>query len=572
MLTELARYYNERGAILRKSISALTILICLLAGCAHTGELKINLAPQVRIPQRPVLILFADGVRTDLVDRMMDTGELPNIKRYIYDRGCRARYAVSCLPTITYAVTASITTGRLPGHHHIMGNKWFDRNSGKYQDYTFIRTYHQVDHDLRAPTIFEILNDRYTVTIQTANRLGAVRAIDNWMTSGINWFFRRILTVDQLVAVRFELIADCAKAVGQWPDLILAYFPAVDEIGHRFGADSPQYRHALINLDAQIGRIFRSMETTGMLDRYYVFFVSDHGHVPAKKSMYWSPEDYLARRLAIPMVSGMFLENASSCQRHRYLNKNTRIVVVTGGNRRSHIHLRTGQFWTDRPKYAEVVDFVNKFAPSARQQAKDATLMEMLAGQEAVRLVAARVDDNHAEVFFRNERAIIERRVTAGQKTYRYRTIKGDPLRYTACRFTSAEGGLVDNAFHDADRWLAASCRSEFPDFVPQIIEMFDSPRAGEIVLFADRGWDFSANDLGGHGSALKDDMIVPFVLVGPDIAHGEILTARLVDIVPTVLDILGLSDRLTQAGKLDGKSILPKVRHLADTDSSPQP
>jgi predicted AlkP superfamily pyrophosphatase or phosphodiesterase len=284
----------------------------LAGGCAHSGPLKVRIDRNVKIPPKRAIVLFADGVRADLCEQMVEAGELPNLKKYIYDRGCRARCGVACLPTITYAVTASLTTGQFPGHHEIMGNRWFDRHSGQFQDYRYIRTYQQVNQDIRSLTIFELLNDKYTVAIQTANYLGATRPIENWISSGINWFFQRWLAVDQLVAIRFELIAKIANVTGRWPDFILAYFPAVDETGHRSGADSKQYRRALVNLDEQIGRICRALAEAGLLDEYYLFFTSDHGHVPAAHRDYFSLEDFFEEQLGIHVLDHMFMENKSS--------------------------------------------------------------------------------------------------------------------------------------------------------------------------------------------------------------------------------------------------------------------
>ena len=530
--------------------------LALLAGCAHTRELDVALDKNVRVPEKRALVLFADGVRTEVFDAMLDAGQLPNIQRYIVDRGVRARHAVTVVPSITYAATASINTGRYPGHHQIMGNKWFDRTSGQYQDYMYIRTYQEINRDLRAPTIYEILGDRYSVTIQVANYLGATRPIENWMSSGINWFFRRILEVDRLIAVRFELIAECARTTGTWPDYILAYFPAIDEIGHRYGSDSPQYRQALANLDVQVGRICRGLERNGLLEGYYIFLVSDHGHVPADRLNSWSVEKFLKNDLGIRVVDKMFLEKGNTCERHAYLNDKCDLVLINGGSRRAHLHLRTDEHWFHEPTPQETQEFLAHRADPA-PVCRGMTLHQTLAKQTPVRLVAVKAGPDRVEVLHRDARGLIERELRDGVKRYRYTPTAGDPLSYDEPHVKS----LLDGQFHESRQWLAASCRSEFPDFVPQVVEMFDSGRAGQIVIFADRGWDFSPIDLGGHGSAIRDDMIVPFFVAGPDIPHGEILTARLVDLVPTVLDIMNLADRQALFGQFDGQSILDELK-----------
>jgi arylsulfatase A-like enzyme len=96
---------------------------------------------------------------------------------------------------------------------------------------------------------------------------------------------------------------------------------------------------------------------------------------------------------------------------------------------------------------------------------------------------------------------------------------------------------------------------------------MFDSRRAGQIVLFAAPGWDFGKKELGGHGSVMPSDMNVPYMFAGPGIPKGSsIRTARVVDLMPTVLDMLGCSERLQNMNLFDGKSVLPQLKLLSNT------
>lgn len=528
-----------------------------IGGCAHSRELQLDLSDGVQVPRHRVLVLFADGLRADVTARLVREGRLPNIKKYLCDRGCTVENAVSCIPSITYTAIATMTTGRFPGHHQILGNNWFDPVSGRYQDYLFIRTYQQVDADLRAPTVYELLQDKFTVTIQTANRRGATRSYDNWISSGINWFIDRPLEVDRLVAQRFEEIAGCAAATGRWPDYIFAYFPAADSVGHKRGATSPEYCQAIVNMDQQVGRICRALERNGMLNDYYLILVSDHGHEYAPKENYWSPETYFARTLHLPTIDKMFMENATACERHSHLKK-YRVVIVNGGPRQTHIFLRTGPSWMTPPSFEQVQHFLRDFAPATYREMGNRDLLELLPQIPAIGMVTAKVDANTVRVFRGDTVGEVIRKVNRdGTKAYRYTTIKGDPLDYRACPATE---GMVNQGFYSGDAWLEASCQSEYPDFVPQIVDMFNSIRAGQITVFGATDWDFSCRDFGGHGSVLRGDMIVPFIVAGPGVRHGSLKTARIADITPTVLDMLGCLDRLNGMAPIDGKSLLPAM------------
>jgi len=551
---------NERKCVKKKFLRTALVMmsgLVVISGCARQSELRMQVGKEVEVPQKRVLVFFVDGMWADRVNEMICDGELPNMKKYLYDRGCCVEYAVSSIPSITYACIASATTGQFPGHHQIMSNTWFDRSFGKYQSYLFARSYQQVDHDLGRPTIYEVLRDKFTVTIQTANRRGATRPYDNWMSSGINWFFDRYPAIDGLVAQRFEEIALCSANTGHWPDYIFAYFPVVDHIGHEEGANSKKYHDAIINVDKHIGRICQGLETNGLLKDYYLILISDHGHVYAGKNDYWVPESFIRKELGLPVISNIFLEKGEPCSWHKYL-KNYRVVVTDGGPRQAQIFLRCGKTWIGEPSYDQVCHFLRDFAPQTWEKMGRKDLIELLPEIPSVRVMTVKVDPNTVEVRSSQGRARIYRKIDpSGTKTYMYKPLENDPLGYLTSKSTA---GMVNSGFYDSRTWLEASCQSEFPDFVPQIIEMCDSPRAGQIAIFARKGCDFSAKDLGGHGSVIHEDMNIPFILAGPDIPKGNIKTARLVDLFPTVLDMLGCSDRLKTIGPIDGESLLPTI------------
>ncbi|MCH8854096.1 MAG: hypothetical protein IID41_15810, partial [Planctomycetes bacterium] len=146
---------------------------------------------------------------------------------------------------------------------------------------------------------------------------------------------------------------------------------------------------------------------------------------------------------------------------------------------------------------------------------------------------------------------------------YRLHSRGGDPLGYLDDPKLRA---FVEGGWHDSRAWLAATADTLHPDFVPQVVEMFDSPRAGDIVLFAAEDWAFDTWN-SGHGSSLAGDMRVPMYFAGPDLAHGgQIDCARNVDIMPTVLDLLGEAHRLGEVEPIDGQSLAEELRSAGNS------
>lgn len=230
---------------------------------------------------------------------------------------------------------------------------------------------------------------------------------------------------------------------------------------------------------------------------------------------------------------------------------------MTGGPRTAHIFLRCGEYWDEEPTFDEVNHFLRDHELKAFNLCKDKELPECLAEQPAVAIVAMKEKANLIRIMTHTGSARIFRQINGdGTKKYMYQPIRNDPLNYRSHKPTA---GMVGTGFYRQDDWLRASCDSGFPDFVPQICEFFDSDRAGQIMLFAASGWAFSRKDFGGHGSVIPSDMNVPFIFAGPGIRKGSCLrTARVVDLMPTVLDMLGCPDRLKNIGPIDGKSLLP--------------
>ena len=90
--------------------------------------------------------------------------------------------------------------------------------------------------------------------------------------------------------------------------------------------------------------------------------------------------------------------------------------------------------------------------------------------------------------------------------------------------------------------------------------ELFDSRRAGDLVIFAADNWDFDSHIIGGHGSVRQVDMRMPMIFAGPEIkAGGRLAAARTVDVAPTLIDMIS-PDKL-KLHNFDGHSLLPAMK-----------
>lgn len=519
----------------RIGINALAVLGVLLAGCGFDHPPRVRLDPQVHRPDASVVLITVDGVAVDVMDELLADASLPNV-RWMIDNGVRVERAVSGCPAVTYAQLTSLLTGRFPGHHGVLGNKWFDRYSLTYRDYTTAETYRWVDGDFRAPTLYERLRDRMTVSIQCAVRRGATRVVDNWASTGIRWFFEMYDCVDQLMPTRFELVAGLANQTGRWPELVHAYFPGTDEVGHRWGAASPRYRAALRNVDRQIGRIRSAVESAGMTDRTFFVLVSDHGHVPVPKENYFDLAGCLRREHGLAATEAVCRDHAYEARYRVYSARDA--VVVVDGEREGMIHLRGPHGWHERPTRLQLDRLLEPTEGPTPIWQHDGVLLAVCRG-------VTDESDVALELYSRCGRSRIHARRVGDQRQYRYDVRSGDALGDWTDEELSA---FIEAGWHVGSQWFEATAGSPYPDLIVQLVALFDSPRAGDVVLFAADGWDFKPGSGGGHGSILAADLRIPMIFVGPGLAKGSTIPrARLVDVAPTVLHLIrghGLLDR----------------------------
>ena len=567
------------------------LLAGAFSGCAANAPVEIKLAQEVQKPSLAhpaAVVFFIDGLSYEKLWELQRQGKLPNITRHFLDSGVRVENAAVSLPTITSANSVSIVTAMYPGHHGITGNKWFDPDRLIYQDYTVIKAYQRVDQDFTAPTIYEMLGEDFTATMTVAVRRGATRPFDNWMSTGISWFFGMTGTVNSLPVIRLPQLGKISNSVGRWPILVLSYFPTPDTIGHKDGPDAASYNQAMEDVDKRIGLFLQSLRNAGLYDCTYRVLLSDHGFMAVDLTGCVDVGRFVRQDLGIPAKFHAFGWGESMEKQQEHFGA-ARAVVVTEGVRMVKLHLRAGDYWYRRPSADQIDNFARQFglprkmSPELREKVSQLTFPQLLAQLPCVDLLAMREGPDTIRVLDTQGVARITRQVDQAGKRYRYEVISGrDPLAHTR---TPATAELMDGAFHSAQDWMVASLDTPHPDVVPQLPEMFDSPRTGDVVLFAKDNCGFSQREQtesienwaglslrrilgmeqaerGGHGGLTRQEIYVPFLWAGPGLpAGGVIPMAHTADLTPTLLNLLGKSQRFRTLGPADGRDISTLLR-----------
>ena len=537
--------------------AALTVAALITGNGCGRRPLHLQLDSAVERPNKSVVLFFVDGLDRNRVNSLLAEGRLPTIQRLFIEGGVGVEHAVTSIPAMTYPNTVSLLTGRFPGHHGIVGNQWFDRRTLASTDYIRASHYQSGNFDFRCETIYEMLTDHFTVSLQCHTHRGATIAHTNEVPTGMAWAVGLYQNVDELAGASLEYVGAYANRVGRWPSLLTFYFPGIDEIGHRGGSDSSTYAAAVENIDRQIQRVTDAMARNSLLERTTLILVTDHAHPDVQNKKEFDLVDWLQEERQLRVHRGIYITSDYLAAFDYF--KNIDAVVIDGSFRRLYVHLKGERGWN----YPVAADDISRLLNG--NAGRNRTPLWELPGIE---LVCTSPASGTVHVFSRRGAGIIERKTE--EETTLYRILPGpvepgDPLGFSG---DAALAAFTQAGWHTSRDWLAATAASAHPDFVPQIVELFDSPRAGDLVVFAAPDWVFSGHGDGEHGSCLPDDMLIPMYFAGPGIPGGtSIPHARLVDVAPTLLDLLDEGDRIKDY-RFDGVSIADHLRHAVPTHS----
>ncbi|MFP3937445.1 MAG: alkaline phosphatase family protein [Phycisphaerae bacterium] len=516
-------------------------------GPADTYGLDFSLPPDARTDG--AIIFVVDGVNAEIFEQMLTDGELPAIEKYFVDRGLYVRRAVANTPSVTLANETSLVTGLFPGHHGITGINWFDRNRLLWRNYETIAQKNTLDDDHTATTIYERFPDRTTFSVFHQAHRGATKFVENWTSAGAPFFFGWYEFMDRLTLHRLNIVTHVARTRKEMPVVTVVYLLAPDFRAYAEGVSSEAYREAMRHTDYQIGRVLADVERAGLLDDVHLALVSDHSLCDVRRHR--PLEEFLRNEVGLDVAEKRLWEETAFEKRLDYY-RNYQAVCYRSGDRYQAICLRrplrdadgevTGYAgWLQRPTAEDLHNY-----PAAEGFVD---LPQVLLNEPAVDAVAYSSGENRAVVI--TSRGSVEFRQPDGPGgDVSYHLLEGqDPFGWAG----HVPSEALDGEAMTPRQWLDATWDTEYPDLPAPIVAYFRARRAGDLAVFAAPDWDFTTGKQAGHGGLRPGDMYVPLLLTGPGVPTEGIDTARTVDLVPTLLELLG---RPLPNG-LDGESLV---------------
>jgi phosphonoacetate hydrolase len=257
------------------------------------------------LPAHVVAFLF-DGTNPNVLYDMAARGDAPNVARLIEMGTAYGHGAMAGLPTVTLANHTSILTGRLPGHHGILHNAWFDRRTGSQiitnsnatwpwaMQHTLdgVESIHTVLHRHEPDAFSASVNEPCDIDADYSTfgffRRGEVPPIPK-SPEGLPHTTERFVRPSKDYS--WSSIVDhmgTEQAVGIWqgsyrdetyptPRFMFCNFTLTDAAMHEGGPYSEIAAAAIRDSDARMGEVMDAVATAGVFDETAFVLVADHG-------------------------------------------------------------------------------------------------------------------------------------------------------------------------------------------------------------------------------------------------------------------------------------------------------
>jgi len=246
-------------------------------------------ASSAQAPGNHVVIISLDGFPAKaLEDPYLP---VPTLRR-LAANGAIAKAMRPVNPTVTWANHTSMVTGVTPARHGVIFNGLLMREPGVPPR---VEPWRDKSEMVHATTLYDVVHGAGQTTAQ-------VDWVAIWNAPTITWEFRERPDVKESIPremVQAGLIAEADVASfssrnivwrdEMWttaaayilrqhrPNLMMFHLLNLDSTHHRYGPGTPAGMTAMAHLDAQVGRIVRTMQDAGLAERTTYFVVSDHG-------------------------------------------------------------------------------------------------------------------------------------------------------------------------------------------------------------------------------------------------------------------------------------------------------
>jgi hypothetical protein len=451
-------------------------------------------------------MLLLDGARHDVFADLAGAGDLPHIARHLLEPGGMVP-ATTVFPSTTGVAYLPFLTGCYPGTCDVPGIRWLDvaRYGGDWwRDRHHVRSYcgyqgGRLNADLRPgiASLFDLVPESVALCSPFVRGLGPGRvrvAGPRALLGGVAHYTGKYGALERAVG---RTLAAVARERHRF---VFAVFPGVDGVTHFHDPRHPDVLATYREFDRLVGDYAAA---GGFADEHLTLLVSDHGLSRVERHT-----DVALELEAMGLAT----------LRHPVIwRRDPLAAVMVSGNASVQVYLLPGR---PRERRFTVSEIEAGDVPGIPRD-----IVQRLATRPGIALVAG-IDGDGVTVVSSGGRARLV--AAAGQIAYQPGT--ADVLEL------GAAATLPDRA------WLGRTMDGRFPDAPTQLLQLFRSGRAGDLVVIAAEGADLRLDweipeHRSGHGSLHREHMRC--LLASNIPLRGPLRTA---DLFPLLLDYLGVS------------------------------
>lgn len=532
-----------------------------------------------RMKDRLVFLIHIDGLAYEVFRELMEEARLPNLARLAEDLPSTYGRVITTFPSATAPSLPEMLTGRWSRNffRHPRKINAFDRVQKKAFKYEFIPEawsgelvdlfdiIRQSGH--RILSFFSGQFNAATATYHDTVSYG-VDALSMFGGKEISGYDRK--TMDKLL--------EMLKSARPCPMLVFLGLTGVDLAGHSRGPNSDVYKTQLIETDRLLGSLIKFLRRTKdergkrLFDKSLFLVFGDHGMVSSSRFIDL-PAVFKAEGFKVSDLGT--LGHMVSEKLNPFWMFDREILSVPGGSNISELYVRRkfqGRVldWDEFCSYSQLRDYPIE---SRFQDTRNVDIIGLLLEQEGVGEVLAAVYDNAVKVHTRDRgSATIYRRPGLGNDTFAYQAHESsngaDPFGYLndpeaedmvcADRNMTVENWVeerFDRHFHPLRKWVRATLNTDYPAAAPLIPKAFTKHNTtSDIIVNATPPYNFSKYFQGDHGTLIRESVTSGMLIAGPGVRAGaDISDFMLVDVLPTMLKLLGVSMPPTFEKFLDG-------------------
>ena len=472
------------------------------------------------------VFIIVDGAPYETFKTLIESGDLPNIKRYVVDRGSLNK-AVSVFPSTTGPAFIPFFMGVYPGTANIPGIRWLSKSEFQaphrfkrpgicsYMGIDGLRF--EADLPPNLPTLFNFFSPVSNIYNLLARGCPPTKNLTRRMRPFVYTyahFSHRWRFVNQIA------IRQLHKAAEAGDQFIVCLFPAVDTFSHLTHTQSLPVLQTYQEIDAAIGKLVNILQKMGDLEETLILITSDHGmsdthtHIDIPQHL----DNGGWRCLHYPKVWRQGAVSAS----------------MVSGNGMTNLYFKNSSAekgWGERTPFEKLYQTgvisslieLEGLGLVAGQSETGAIIVQSRTGQGRISCHSLYTDHENRQ----REQMPSE---CADSLRFSYQFTGTDPLGY---------GVHYKNL--SAREALRKTYDSSYPDGIVQLWQIFNGNRTGDLVLSAESGYDLRARyevpeHHATHGGLIAEHMHIPLATNYP-IAENCI---RSVDIFPTVLNLCG--------------------------------